>query len=374
MPLRAIVGNETVLAPFLNNEEWKQLEIRIKQEKLEVTLPCCNQNAYLRTSKYGIRHFVHKIRDNCTSEPETWQHLKAKQEIILACRAAGYEAIPEAQGEGWRADVLATKGKAKIAFEVQWSPQDLEETEARQKRYKDAGVRGCWFFRKPPGHVANHELPLFQLEIEEIKSEVLITQLQATYNFEYDEYDDNQIVTRIPLTEFVKALLTQKIRFCEDIKTQPRQKLRLIFIEINCWKCNQPYHIYYARGVILTTRCGQSIIPMDGELWEGQHFFFNPDIVTAARLFTKSDEGAHLKLGSIKSRYSKTVEKNYISFGCYHCDAIFGDFFLRNEILARSSMEEKAAAVLEKDIIFNIALTENHPHWCFPENGIFCCG
>jgi hypothetical protein len=33
-------------------------------------------------------------------------------------------------------------------------------------------------------------------------------------------------------------------------------------------------------------------------------------------------------VGAIKSRYSKTIGAFYLSNGCYHCDAIQGDFFI----------------------------------------------
>ncbi len=131
MPLRAIINNEDVLAPFLDDAAWQLFKTRVKNEHLDVRLPCCGGIAYLRTSKHGLNHFVHKERDTCISAPETWQHLKAKREIVLACRSAGYEALTEVSGDGWRADVLAGKGNVKIAFEVQWSPQTWEETQER---------------------------------------------------------------------------------------------------------------------------------------------------------------------------------------------------------------------------------------------------
>ncbi|MGD1714787.1 competence protein CoiA family protein [Dapis sp. BLCC M172] len=126
MPLRAILDNQELFAPFISDKEWEEL----KQKKVRVILPCCEAKGYLRISKQGIKHFVHKKKDGCNYKSETWQHLLCKTEIAIACKAMGYEVKTEARGVHWRADVLATKHiknqLVKLTFEVQWSPQTLE--------------------------------------------------------------------------------------------------------------------------------------------------------------------------------------------------------------------------------------------------------
>lgn len=221
MPLRARIDDQDVLAPFLDDVAWEELKTRVKTEKLELRLPCCDSVAYLRTSKHGVHHFVHKDRDTCTSAPETWQHLKAKAEIVRACRATGYDATTEVEDDGWRADVLATRGNAKIAFEVQWSPQTLEETEQRQQKYKNAGIRGCWFFRHPPPqYEATSELPLFKLEITD-EACTIVFNPHGYYDWQQD--GDR----RISLRDFVTLLLIGKIRYCDRITAKSEQSVEI---------------------------------------------------------------------------------------------------------------------------------------------------
>ena len=75
-------------------------------------------------------------------------------------------------------------------------------------------------------------------------------------------------------------------------------------------------HIYY-----IGHPCGAS--PDDS---------FHPNIVTFVKNLKEEDIGKKLLLGDIKERYSKTAQYSYLSFGCFHCDAIFGDFYVFQEV------------------------------------------
>ena len=75
----------------------------------------------MRVSKLGTQHFVHARRsDACTSAPESAEHLLLKSIILVAVRNAGWDGDVEvcSQEGGWRADVMASKDKLRVAFEV----------------------------------------------------------------------------------------------------------------------------------------------------------------------------------------------------------------------------------------------------------------
>ena len=98
-----------------------------------------------------------------------------------------------------------------------------------------------------------------------------------------------------------------------------------------------------------------------------------PEIVSKADecLKTEKAKRQNMKMGKIKSRYSKTVGNSYTSFGCPYCDAIFGSHFYFQEIC---NVESEDIPHIDFETTVNISLgTLNIPHWCYSENRNFCC-
>lgn len=88
MPLRAYIEDKEIVSIDLNDEEWSALKARLKAKEIVLTLPCCGQEGFLRTSNRGLKHFVHlKSANPCDWKPESAEHLKAKVAIMEACRA-----------------------------------------------------------------------------------------------------------------------------------------------------------------------------------------------------------------------------------------------------------------------------------------------
>ena len=359
MPLRAFINNEEIISIDQTDEQWNDLKKRLKTKQSSLILPCCKQEGFLRISKRGLKHFVHFKSDNiCDWKPESPEHLKAKIDILEACRENGWKAIPEFSETNWIADVLAIQNDKKIAFEVQWSKQTFEMTQFRQDRYKESNVRGCWFFRTAPKElrdhdknpIANKEIPAFKIYKDENSN--IIAQLKQT---------------QLPLKNLVDSLLKRKVRFCENIRIKPRQVVTIVFFETSCWKCKKPQHCYTVENNLLTV-CNQDFYLM-GSMWNSSDIDKNQNIYEAVKQFLETEPGKSIKIGQLKKRFSKTVYSSYLSQGCFYCDSIFGDFYLRTEKMYGKDDPKSIRYSVDVDLG---TIIEEGEHWCYSETKQFC--
>lgn len=354
MPLRAYINNEEKISINYSDEEWDILKKSIKDNSLSIILPCCQQRGALRKSSKGLKHFIHhKGQNSCDWKPESAEHLKAKTEIIKACLENGWEATPEYSENDWRADVLATKDGMRIAFEIQWSNQTNDTTVLRQEKYKAANVRGCWFFRTIPKQLRHYdeclaikEMPFFKFVRAEPTT--LVEFNRRTYT----------------LGEFTGSLLKGKMKFCENYSPAPNQEVEILFFDKFCWKCHEHQHLYTVQSPIKSL-CGNNMI----DEWAEEDIDLFPEIIDAVADIVNSEKEHNFKIGEIKMRYSNTVEDSYLSFGCYHCDALFGNCFLPDE--KREALNSGAGIVFKRKISFK-KLTVAGNHWCYSENKQFC--
>ena len=168
MPLRCLDdAGRSLDASALTTGEWTALTATNRRVRHLRTL-CCGAPLVLKTSRLGTRFFAHLALGGCASGDESPEHLHLKALAIAAARAAGWDAAAEVAGttpggEPWRADVLATRGRHRVAVEVQWSPQADDVTRARQARYAASGVRGLWLFRRP-GFLNDADVPALRVE------------------------------------------------------------------------------------------------------------------------------------------------------------------------------------------------------------------
>lgn len=225
MPLRATSDTGDIHAFALDAAQWAELKGNYKP--LNLRMPCCQVPAVPKTSTLGNFFFAHARRGGCTTAPESAEHLYCKAIIARAAQDAGWTVTTERPGaspvgEEWVADVFCERGSAKIAIEVQMSPQQDGETIRRQLRYKASGVRGAWFYSSfvRRGEVfTNRTTPAFVL------SPVEVGQIPRVTSFE------------VPLPEFVVGMLSKRLEWTvpDDSNT-----LHVEYLNDTCWACKKP--------------------------------------------------------------------------------------------------------------------------------------
>jgi hypothetical protein len=350
VPLRALVDHREVIAPLLSEAEWDALREQVATEHLRVVLPCCGADGFMRRNQQGTQHFAHKPgAERCELAGETLQHLQAKALIVQASQRAGYAASTEIAGEGWRADVLATRGNVRIALEVQWSFLRLDECEYRQERYARDGVRGCWFFRKPPAALvrgdtlkARRDLPLFHL----------VANADSSFGIELN-------TTLHPLGEFVMALLRGRVRYCDQAVARRARRARAVCFDVACPRCGVR-SVVYAVDTRLRADCGLSFYA--GAAADAT---YDARVLNALAQYRKSPDGRLLRMGAVRLREGVGMAQ-----ACAGCDRPFtADEIATAYTTALRAGEDAWLGRFEVDLPLDAAVSARVPHWCYPAAG-----
>ena len=225
MPLRAQIDGANVNAFDFEDASWSALKRTYKVANLR--MPCCQNKATPKTSKLGTFFFAHARRGECDYASESAEHIYLKTQIARAAQACGWTVVTEAQGETpdgtrWVADVLCTRGGAKVALEVQLSYQSTSELTARHASYRKAGVRAAWF----AGHKqfktdylgASKDIPVFYLLPFDTPEEPKVTGFDLS------------------LSAFVIALLSKRITWKEIPNIS--YFYSVMYLADDCWKCH----------------------------------------------------------------------------------------------------------------------------------------
>lgn len=329
MPLKCLRGEDEVYAFSIETDEaWDALR-KTNASAKDLRMPCCGAAVVLRTSKLGTRHFAHARRGPCTTAPESAEHLLAKMAIIEGIRMAGWTAMPEQSGctpngEDWRADVLAVKGKVKVAFEVQWSRQDTAETHRRQERYTAAGVRGMWLFRQADFPLGK-DTPSFRLLFDDKAKSFRVAMPSPRYQPSWLGRDKNEGYywkQVVDLPRFVAGALAGRLRFAPALGQRMPLVVEAAFTQ--CWRCHKDTRI-----VTGLTFAASRVLPGHADI-PSSIYQFGDSFTDGAKVLMALLPASLLRnhdIGALKPRYSKTERRAYLSNGCVHCDALQGRFF-----------------------------------------------
>lgn len=349
MPLVGLVDGDRKVSSLLSDDEWATLKKDVQAKRVALALRC-GQPGHLRSTRKGTRFFAHNPGSGheCDSTGETQQHLRAKDIIVRAAVAAGWDAEPEVRGDGWVSDVLATRGNVRIAFEVQWSNQSDADFEHRQARYQRDGVRGAWFVRHASSipTVPSADLPIFSLA-----------------------EDGDDMVTSIgeprSLGDAVTLLLSGRIKHREYVSNNEPANLRVQVHKHDCYKCAAKFLIWHVNSFGITGACGQ-----ERGGWMSYDLFAEDRIENAPGVREAVIAAAakqSLPVARLHPRSTKTSGTTYMAFVCSGCNATSGDFFIRELLLE----EAYDPAYLEVDVEAG-ERGLRAPHWCIDTGAGHC--
>ena len=303
MPLRAKLNSEDVYAYEFNENSWNELKVSYKKQPL--MMPCCDNKAIPKVSKLNNYFFAHARKGSCTSAQETLEHIFLKTLIAKIASSLEWNVITEKvgetpEGDRWIADVFCTKGKKKIAFGIQWSPQTETEFKRRQEKYIRSCVRTAWLYKLRHNQEyfpTNYEIPAFGIQYKKDSNEMYVPQFNQT------------------IDDFVRGMLTGKLKW----RPHEGEELvgKLITYVQQCWKCKKNTRVILGVG----------FYGKDGTDLElaGFHEDGIPEFI-----LQQIDNSVLVKsgIGSIKSPYHKTMQEAYISNGCRYCDAVQGSSYI----------------------------------------------
>jgi len=316
MPLRTVSETQQFHSFDFNVEQWQELKKTYKS--LGLTIPCCGARAIPKTSVLGNQFFAHAYKGDCSTAPESQEHLFCKAIVASAAQGAGWKVTTERAGtspagHAWVADVFCEKGNAKVAIEVQMSGQAPQELEMRQLRYKESGVRAVWLVGAKAHRKEipfNRDTPAFGL------SNVELGQIPQVERF------------GTPLDEFVLALLTRRLRW--HVPQVSRPVVVDVLPDI-CWACKKPVKQVYGHYVAETEdledyRLDRYHTPasLSKELEELAETVGNDELRSAGLNIVGKQQVIHGK----KTAYP------YCNL-CMHCRAPQNNFYVGEKIRAR---------------------------------------
>lgn len=336
MGFSCIKDNEVVYSFQLSTDEW--INLKSEQKNHDLSMPCCGEQAILKTSALGTQFFAHKTKsESCpaSTNGESREHQFAKYLVSKTLFEMGWHVETEKvghtpDGQEWVADIYAERGIAKMAVEIQWSPQSYIETAKRQEIYRQSGVRCVWLLRDSKANNCNaltsdymnrtKDLPVFTL----VKNKDNSMRVHNIYVIDETGTNLNSKFNAITLelTDFIRELFSKNFTFLPRQSVNERY-LSLELIKDTCWKCHKETvsvgrvnYKQYVYGLLSddVRMSNRTIREIPQEHIDIINQFFQP-VYNFAKL---------------KNRFSKTENGTYMANSCSHCDALMGKFFEEN--------------------------------------------
>lgn len=220
--------------------------------------------------------------------------LSLEECLKQVCERKGWDLQRNVVGKGWKADYLVTMGERKVVVNNHLTPARARTMTDRLNRN---GMEVCW---------------LVGSNRQKISDDVL-----------YVEYKDGKIKvgsTVVKMEKFIVSLANGRVVHSTEFKVK---YLHVFYWVRECYKCHREMVWAY-----MVKRYESENGAVVDPYYCGSREFdvFNPTIVGKVEEYFAEHPELKVHL-NIKPRYSRTRDEEYLSFGCYHCDAIYGDHY-----------------------------------------------
>jgi hypothetical protein len=326
----------------------------------------------MRVSKLGTQHFVHARRsDTCTSAPESAEHLLLKSIVLRAVRDAGWNGDVEVCGPdgAWRADVMATRGSLRVAFEVQLSTIPFTELAARQRAYADDGVRGCWFYGygalKPPPPPKT-DIPAFPLSSSNQNPFPVLKRDMPP--------DQVRIGSRqMLLPQAVSALLNRQFRWCANQRVATAKGIT-IFQFHECWACHKDFHVFCPTECSATCDDQVPVNEFENLTASPLKEAGAPWIVRWVQQYVAEHPEMDLAVSYPGWHWAQSSRRKHFTFCCFHCGALIASEIFEQLLDYNECMQSPEYCL---GPITTIPLRTKQefidaPHWCYSKVHHFC--
>lgn len=326
MSLNCQAGAQKIHSFLQSESEWAALK-SANAKNGPLRMSCCGGPVTLRITSLGTRYFSHRSKGDCAHPVDAPEHMLAKVVIAQAIDRAGWNFDTTtvgqiADGSAWTADVMATQAsRGRVAFQLEWGKQSVEETQRRQDVFRSSKVRGLWFMRHLGVPVERHT-PAFGLAFDAQTKAFRV--LLPSDRYRHSTQNIHALKTshawqqEIDLSEFVAGALSGRLKFAPaNGSTVPVQ---VSTAGLDCWRCGKETQAIMNLSFDLE------------KLWPGfgdgsiQIYDFEDCSDWLAAALPAELLATH-SVGAVKHRSSKTMGRSYLSNGCVHCDAILGKFY-----------------------------------------------
>lgn len=285
-----------VKTPEQLEEERMVEEKRVEEEKLK------KMQERAETAKKKRQEANEKKR----LEAEKKKNVLAK--ILAIADSCGWLVEQKKSGNGWKTDVLLVSADIRIGIKLYSSTRDvLQELSAM----KDDGIIGCCLGNAYPySNLTDSGLfPCFELEVSDDSVSVVVSDAIS-----------------ISMEEYLQAMISGRFRVKDEIIIN---KINVRFVPVECYFCKAQHYVYFVDGLI-----SNEMPELNSKTYLHNACAtvkeLDPILVSGVLDYLAKHPELNITMGEIKTRYSKTQNEPYMSFGCPSCDGLFGEWFFND--------------------------------------------